>query len=765
MNRTFQIYIEGQRLELFKDENISVNSSVQNISDISKVFTDFSQSFTVPASTHNNIIFQHFYNSDFDGNVDHRLRRNAFIEIDFIPFRTGKIQLEKANMKKGKVDNYTITFYGDVRSLKDKIGEDKLASLDMSEYTHPYLGSEIEDRVIGTLPDYDVYYPLISSKRVWQYNNITTPSDNIDTVGGAIRYDELFPAIKIDCILKVIEGTYGVNFIGTFRNTNKFQRAFLYLKNRAENTFLSDGQRIDFSSVVFTDPASTAWTSVDLVNDTFRYHDMPLIEILAGQWSSGVPHKTTISILGVSSPSVTYYIDVYINNTLSTTIVGSGNNTYTAINDFNNPIIDNTVYFIIRAASPLTFSSQTRIFFEMFGFPISEIIITGATQTATSNIDLATNMPDMKITDFFTGILNEFNLTCYGVSENVFELEPLEDWYSKGYIHDITQYTDVDEITIERIKLYKSIKFSHQKSESFMNRQFAEFFGREYGSLDYQYPYDGAEYNIQLPFEQLLFNKFSGTNIQVGYCLTKGPDFKPYVPKPIILYKDIIQNTFSDFYFYDGINYISESQYVTFGQDLFISPNYYTLNFGADISTMLLEPIDRSLFQEYYYDYLISLFSNKNRLVYVKAVLPLSIITNLKLNDRLIIRDKRYIINDMKIELRSGVCDFTLLNDFAPVRRRITVEPIRMERGFEGISLIELEVLVPNNARNVSFDTRETPLLFSDLVVEQDKIITVTAPENTSRVDVQYEVIMTINFPQKEKTEVYTIIFNQLGNA
>ena len=31
----------ARRLELFEDENISINSSIQNVNDISKVFTDF----------------------------------------------------------------------------------------------------------------------------------------------------------------------------------------------------------------------------------------------------------------------------------------------------------------------------------------------------------------------------------------------------------------------------------------------------------------------------------------------------------------------------------------------------------------------------------------------------------------------------------------------------------------------------------------------------------------------------------------------------
>ncbi len=38
MNRVVGIFIEGVQLELFNDEQINVTSSVQNISDISKVY-------------------------------------------------------------------------------------------------------------------------------------------------------------------------------------------------------------------------------------------------------------------------------------------------------------------------------------------------------------------------------------------------------------------------------------------------------------------------------------------------------------------------------------------------------------------------------------------------------------------------------------------------------------------------------------------------------------------------------------------------------
>ena len=115
------IYINGisNRVELFEDEKISITSSVQDVSDISKVRTDFSQSFTVPANENNNKIFSHWYNSSLDGGFDARKRKDAYIELDTIPFRKGKIQLEKASLKKGEIDNYSITFFGSLISLKD----------------------------------------------------------------------------------------------------------------------------------------------------------------------------------------------------------------------------------------------------------------------------------------------------------------------------------------------------------------------------------------------------------------------------------------------------------------------------------------------------------------------------------------------------------------------------------------------------------------------------------------------------------------------
>ena len=57
-----QLYIQGQRVDLFKDESVSFTQTLQNVKDISKIFTEFTKTFAVPASKVNNKIFTHYYN-------------------------------------------------------------------------------------------------------------------------------------------------------------------------------------------------------------------------------------------------------------------------------------------------------------------------------------------------------------------------------------------------------------------------------------------------------------------------------------------------------------------------------------------------------------------------------------------------------------------------------------------------------------------------------------------------------------------------------
>ena len=128
-----------ERLELFDFESIELTSSIQDVRDIGSVFTDFSQQFTIPASQTNNRLLNHFYNESVTNGYDARVKRKGYITLNGITFRDGYIRLSEATLRNGKPYSYSITFFGQIVSLKDILGDDELKSLnDLTQYNHLY---------------------------------------------------------------------------------------------------------------------------------------------------------------------------------------------------------------------------------------------------------------------------------------------------------------------------------------------------------------------------------------------------------------------------------------------------------------------------------------------------------------------------------------------------------------------------------------------------------------------------------------------------
>ena len=62
------IYISGERIDLFDDENIFLTSKINDIEKLDNVFTDYTQSFTIPGTDRNSNIFSHYYDVDIENN-------------------------------------------------------------------------------------------------------------------------------------------------------------------------------------------------------------------------------------------------------------------------------------------------------------------------------------------------------------------------------------------------------------------------------------------------------------------------------------------------------------------------------------------------------------------------------------------------------------------------------------------------------------------------------------------------------------------------
>jgi hypothetical protein len=743
--RQVQVYIEGHKLELFEDEQIQVNSSVQNINDISKVFTDFSQSFTVPASTVNNKIFQHFYQSDVDSTIDHNIRRNALIEIDLTTFRRGKIQIEKANIKNNHAENYQITFYGEIRTLKDAFGEDKINQLDLTSLEFAYTATNIYNRITDLATDFDVRYPLIANDRLWAYQS---SGEDVTNNAHAIRFDELFPAVKVSKLFEAIEAQYGLTFQGTFLSDPRFTNVFLYGKNTIEYQFLTETSDILLDQVIATlieDPNLPNPGDLTYVN---IYEDK--INIIEA--TGAINHIITFDVQNVSAVG-TFYIEVYQNGNYFQTLQGDSSAVIGFVSIQNTSGLNTSLTFKMKATN--TMNVDILLTYQIQGFNgLTNYAQISTVQTSlTGNVSLNNTLPDIKVSDFFSGVLKEFNMTCVGIEKDVFEILPLDEWYQQGAIVDITPYTDIDSIDIERIKLYKKIAFKYQQSESFVNRQFFKLTNSEYGNTEYQFAYDGDEYNIEVPFENLLFTRAEKTGDPTryaifGYCLNE--NYQAYTPKPILLYLYGQSNSLSahPIKFYNGMGHDNITSFAQFGQDLTYINTKYSLNFGAENSVIHLETIQQGLYAEYYFSYLVNLFNLKNRLVHVKTNLPISLLTSLQLNDRLIIRDKRYIINEMKSNLTTGEVNFSLYLDFRPMKR--SRKPIVISNSAQTIGVA---VNLVNKADKADITTTAAGVTISPNQIFQSQFVDVTVGANAD--SVQYILAENGDFLITEEFQNY----------
>tara|TARA_R110002167_G_scaffold2843_2_gene13926 strand:- start:223 stop:2988 length:2766 start_codon:yes stop_codon:yes gene_type:complete len=218
------IYIQGQLLDQYGDEVIEITSSVLDVSDLTKNTGDFSKTFTIPASPTNNKHFQHWYNASIDDGFDARTKVEGHIDIDGVPFKTGKWRLSEAIFKDGVIDGYIINFFGNLPNIKDTLGDDLLSDINFVKYNHEWNGASVMEGLKGdlnsaTYTDRELVYTPMSTKRYfydsevsafdYDENNIQIAFNSSVGNGSGIKWNDLRPSIKAKTIIDNIQHKYG----------------------------------------------------------------------------------------------------------------------------------------------------------------------------------------------------------------------------------------------------------------------------------------------------------------------------------------------------------------------------------------------------------------------------------------------------------------------------------------------------------------------------------------------------------------------------
>ena len=701
-----QLYIEGQRVDLFKDETVSITQTIQNVKDISKIFTTFTKTFSVPASKVNNKLFKHYYNYDIVDGFDARIKKSASIELNTVPYKDGKIRLEGVDLKNNVAHTYRITFFGNAVELPDIIGDDKLGSLPFSgsDFLLDYSPAKVKEKLEGTLGK--IIAPLITHTQRLFYNSTTHVADDgnlfYHTGGGSggnqhhgVLWNELKYAIRLYEIILQIEDKYpAINFSRDFFNTNNPEFYNLYMWLHRKSGSVAPAQQVSsFLSIVNNYPQSSTQI-IDVSGSTISVDSVYV----------SYPWEVLSNTIIVNTTSTEPYSVVIIRQGYGQVYESSS---HTGNRTFTNPItiVGNAIYQIaIRHSATISFSRISwYIRFEEdegggeFQQYNDEARTNNFTAQNVQDFSVSEQIPDVSIMDFLTGLFKTFNLVAYVNDTGTIVVRPLEgasgvdySYYTSADIsgndapvnYDISKYVTTSKSQVNVALPYNEIVYSYEGLGTILAKQHEQLSGTGWGTLAYiggtnsdgsgngvNYNASTTSYKVKVPFEHMKYERLvDGSNgnlktIQWGYSVNENS--QPYIGKPLIFYA-IRQTGGTRIGFVENSNTIDGlTDYIIPSNSLYLdsSTGKQNINFNLELNEYTnTNTFTDTLFSDYQSEYIIDVFNQSRRITKVSAIFPLRILFDFKLNDTFTINQRTYIINSVTTNLQTGKSELELLN-------------------------------------------------------------------------------------------------------
>tara|TARA_R110002124_G_scaffold12115_1_gene57771 strand:+ start:222 stop:2393 length:2172 start_codon:yes stop_codon:yes gene_type:complete len=717
-----QIYVGSERLELFKDETVSITQSIQNIKDISKIFTEFTQSFTIPASPTNSKIFTHYYNYNIVGGFDARRKVSSSIELNYLPWKNGFMALNGVDLKNNKPYAYRITFFGETINLKDIIGEDMLSSIStLSVDNLDYDPSTVKTKLQIDPTTTDIIAPLITHTKRLYYNNSSSSagdgnlyySNSLQTQG--VEWSDLKYAIRVHKIIESIESHYTIangfssNIVFSddfFSSSNEnYYNLFMWL-HRKKGSVQPTTQVTEYISLVtnpqgFSLTSGTPNTSMNSGGNTLSVFVSNYLELITNYLylTTSTSEEFQVVIIRNGLPFFT-----------SPLIQGTGSQVTTVfgVSDFGGTLQPGGYTVSISQTNQINITFS-QIKWELNGVDSGGVNWTDiytatsfSTDTNTIEFNITEQIPEMKVIDFLTGLFKMFNLTAY-VEDGIIVVKTLDEYYqlestwnttntfwqnddtlwneagtSGASIYSLDEFMDVNSSQVNVALPFKQVNFEYEGLGTFLAEQYNQLnnigWGTERYTLDSEtYDAPNEVYKVQLPFEHVQYERLvnanggANTTAQYGYFVDQNQ--QAYFGKPLLFYP-ILQTTSGGLHksisFRDTSSLNSElTSYIIPSNSVALSSGTDTsnINFSLEINEYQLDvTFTGTLFATYYENYIAEIFNTKRRMFKVTAYLPLNLIYNLKLYDTIEINYENYRINSMTTDLTNGKSSIELIN-------------------------------------------------------------------------------------------------------
>ena len=718
-----QIYVGSTRLDLFKDETIKLTQSLKNINKVDKIFTEFTQTFSVPASSTNNILFAHYYNHNIIDGFDARRKQPAAIELNYIPFKTGLMRLDGVDLKDNKAYAYRITFFGETVNLKDILATNQIDSLDFDIYNTTYEpstvldGMELDPLSLDVNGNYEnnLVVPLISHTNPIFYDSddVVSGTNNMYyelNSGAGVFYSDLKYALRVETIVNAISTDYlvpaGLSFSDDFFNTeNKpYSTLFLWLHRKSGSVGVgTEGvNELALPISTWTPTSGTTISNNGTTINIFSQYQSPPTNVITKFDVRIVPTDSnkdyTLTIRKAGS-------DFYSSGVVTGTL-------FLGITDFD--FIQPLGYtFILSSAEQVIFSTATLEMGGNYDNNGTQVYWTddfSATAGGDITIPLAVpfiineQIPEMKIIDFLTGIFKMFNLVAYyedskivvktyddyfaSLDTGLWNLQnsewqdELRDWNEIGSTtsneYSIDEFLDTRSIKVDVALPYKQINFLYEGTGTLLAKKYNQLNNIGWGEISYTlngevYDAPSDVYNVKIPFEHMQMERLNdityGFQTNVMYGISVNENVQPYIGKPLLFYPIKQSQAFGTTTSVSVRPTLSTNEEKT---SIIVPSNSVSLNPAVSVENInfpneinewtLNSDFSNSLFEGYYNTFISESFNIKRRFVKVKAYLPLNILYNLKLNNVIEVNNERYKINSMSTNFQTGLTNFELIN-------------------------------------------------------------------------------------------------------
>lgn len=419
------------------------------------------------------------------------------------------------------------------------------------------------------------YTPLASKTREWVFGG-ANDLENVAIDAGAIKFNELFPAVNFSTILYLLFKKYDLSIDFPLANSMAITELFM-LANNGGSSFADSNTGYFLAPNLTPTPRLIKtklhrWDYDDMPTEPIFYneiHDGKLVTVvefvsdgsfqdnygfqlslMLKDFVSDADNNIKIKMVSLGSED-SFLIEASGSDLLGQPTdlvnwdgaVGGGTTPTTALykqyffTSLGNIAMAGKYYFSFTSTKPVSMSSFVFSFDQYarttsygkrrYDFWRLDLEGNFDNQTSENKIDLIRNLPNMKVKDFLTSLISTFNISIYDTDPNTNVLTFLNvidiNGNNKSYKKNTVDYTPFfnkqKKVVREKSSDYTAYKFTHANSKlkenvAFLAQPLSE--GVAYGAVQYPLVQSSKDviYTIETKFVVVPFSKVIGADIE-----------------------------------------------------------------------------------------------------------------------------------------------------------------------------------------------------------------------------------------------------------